>query len=57
MANRVTKKCAHIPCLWDVPDGEEYCGEVCRDAGREDLEIVCQCDHAACPIMVGQFVA
>jgi hypothetical protein len=54
MANQKSKKCAHIPCLCDVPDGQEYCGEPCRDAGSEDVEIACQCDHAACPLPVRQ---
>jgi hypothetical protein len=56
MTNQKTKKCAHIPCLCDVPDGEEYCGEACRDAGSEDVEIACQCDHLACPLTFRQFV-
>ena len=47
MTNLKTKKCAHIPCLCDVPIGEEFCGESCRDAGSEDVEIACQCDHPA----------
>jgi hypothetical protein len=50
MANKKTKKCAHIPCLCDVLPGEEYCGEACRDAGSDDVEIACQCDHPACPL-------
>ena len=54
MANQKTTKCAHIPCLCDVPDGEEYCGELCRDAGSEDVEIACQCNHPACPLTIGQ---
>lgn len=45
------KKCAHIPCLCDVPDGQEFCGEACRYAGSEDVEIACQCDHAPCPLV------
>jgi hypothetical protein len=55
MANQMTKKCAHIPCLCDVPDGEEYCGQACRDAGSEDVEIACQCDHLPCLLTFGQF--
>lgn len=35
MANRKTRKCAHIPCLCNVLDGEEYCGNACRDAGSD----------------------
>ena len=56
MANPKTKMCAHIPCLCTVANGEEYCGEACRDAGSEDVEIACQCDHPACPLTVPQFV-
>jgi hypothetical protein len=55
MANQRTTKCAHIPCLCDVRDGNEYCGESCRDAGSEDVEIACQCDHIACPLPFRQF--
>jgi len=55
MANPKTKMCAHIPCLCAVSEGEEYCGEACREAGSEDVEIACQCDHAACPITFRQF--
>jgi hypothetical protein len=55
MANQKSKKCAHMPCLCDVADGEEYCGEACRDAGSDDVEIACQCDHAACPLTFRQF--
>jgi hypothetical protein len=39
-----------------VPDGEEYCGADCRDAG-EDVKNACQCDHAACPITIRPFAA
>jgi hypothetical protein len=55
MADHKTKKCAHIPCLCDVPDKEEYCGEACRDAGSEDLEIACDCHHLACAHTFRQF--
>jgi hypothetical protein len=55
MANQKTTKCAHLPCLCDAPGGEEYCGEVCRDAGSEDVEIACQCNHPACPLTFAQF--
>ncbi len=57
MANRETKKCAHIPCLCDVADGEEYCGESCRNAGSEDVEIACQCDHPLCPLIFRYFAS
>ena len=45
------RKCAHIPCLCEVADGEKYCGNACRDAGSEDVEIACQCDHPPCPLV------
>jgi hypothetical protein len=55
MSTQKSKLCAHIPCLCVVPPGEDYCSEACRDAGSEDVEIACQCDHLACPITIGQF--
>ena len=55
MANRATKKCAHIPCLCDVTNGEEYCGDLCHYADSDELEIACQCDHLACPLTIRQF--
>lgn len=48
MVKERTTKCAHIPCLCEVPLGEKYCGEVCREAGSEDVEIACECGHPAC---------
>jgi hypothetical protein len=30
--------CAYIPCLCNVPDGEQYCGAACRDAAKEDAK-------------------
>lgn len=50
MTNQNTRKCAHIPGLCDAAKGAEYCGEACRYAGSEDVEIACQCDHTACPL-------
>lgn len=54
MANQESKKCAHIPCLCDVADGQQYCGEACRAAGSEEVEIACQCSHPACPLTFWQ---
>lgn len=56
MANQKTRKWAHIPCLCDVLDGEEYCGHACRDAGSDNVEIACQCDHRACPLTIREFL-
>jgi hypothetical protein len=50
MSKNKTTKCAHIPCSCDVEPGQEYCGDACRDAGSEDVEIACQCSHDACPL-------
>ena len=44
------KKCKHIPCLCEVPAGEDYCGQRCKNAGNEEVEIACDCDHPACPL-------
>ncbi len=52
MEDQTPKKCAHIPCLCNVDDGQEYCGEACRIAGSEEVEIACQCDHPSCPLEV-----
>jgi hypothetical protein len=57
MPNQNTRKCAHIPCLCDVAKGQEYCGEACRYAGSEDVQIACQCDHASCPLTFRHFIA
>jgi len=51
MERQTTKKCAHIPCQCDVTSGQEYCGETCRIAGSEEVEIACQCDHPPCPLV------
>jgi len=51
MKDQESRKCAHIPCLCEVADGQEYCGEFCRIAEREDIEIACQCDHLPCPLV------
>jgi len=51
MTDQQSKKCAHIPCRCDVPQGEEYCSQACREAGSEDVEIACQCDHPQCPLV------
>ena len=52
MENQEKTKCAHIPCLCDAAPGQEYRGEACREAGSEEVEIACQCDHTGCPLTV-----
>ena len=44
------KRCAHEPCSCPVPHDQEYCSESCRDAGRKEVEITCECGHADCPL-------
>jgi hypothetical protein len=56
-ANPKKRMCARITCLCIVPDGEEYCGASCRDAGRDGVEIACQCDHALCLLSIQSFWA
>ena len=43
--NNEPKTCAHIPCRCVVPAGQTYCGQWCEEAGSEDVEIACECDH------------
>ena len=50
MRDQEMRKCAHIPCRCNPADGEQYCGEICRLAGSEEVEIACQCDHTPCPL-------
>ena len=57
LANEATERSARIPCFCDVQNGDEYCGEACRRAGSEDVEIACQCDHPACLLGVRGFTA
>jgi len=45
MSNNESKICAHIPCLCAVQPGQKYCGEWCEEAGSEDVEIACECNH------------
>jgi len=45
-------KCAHLPCLCPVQPGDKYCGQACKEAGSEEVEIACQCDHEPCPLTV-----
>jgi hypothetical protein len=52
MTNQEKITCAHIPCLCEVAPSQKYCSETCRDAGSEDVEVACQCDHASCPLTV-----
>jgi hypothetical protein len=50
MNNKSGTTCAHIPCKCEVKPGQKYCSDACRDAGGSEVEIACQCNHAACPL-------
>jgi hypothetical protein len=50
MENQPQNQCAHIPCTCKVRPGQKYCGEACRNAGSEEVEIACPCAHASCPL-------
>jgi len=45
-------KCAHLPYRCLAQPGNKYCGQERQEAGSEDVEIACQCDHEACPLTV-----
>ncbi len=43
------KRCDNLSCLCEVPLTEETCSTYCgSDAGRDPLDIRCQCGHAVC---------
>ena len=48
MANEEEQICAHDPCACTVSEGEKYCSDYCRNAGSEEVEIACECDHEGC---------
>jgi hypothetical protein len=50
MPNPEPKTCKHMPCRCVVPPHQDYCGDICRDAGKDDVEIACPCGHPACPL-------
>jgi hypothetical protein len=43
-----TQKCAHPSCQCQVSPSEKYCSEICKDAGSDEIEIGCECEHPAC---------
>jgi len=52
MTTTENSKCAHVPCNCRAEPGNKYCGQVCKEAGSNEVEIACQCDHGACPLTV-----
>lgn len=48
MSDQETKQCAHEPCQCTVAPHEKFCSDYCKAAGREEVEIACDCEHEAC---------
>jgi hypothetical protein len=46
MAEKEMKKCAHPSCACQTT--EKYCSTFCETAGKDDLEVGCDCGHPAC---------
>ncbi len=45
-----SKKCAHPACQCMAPEKETYCSSYCKDAGKDDVEISCDCGHPGCSL-------
>jgi hypothetical protein len=50
MTEKTSVKCAHPACICIVSKGDTFCSQYCRDAGKEDVEISCDCGHEGCAI-------
>ena len=48
MDSQEQRKCAHEPCNCVVAQGQKFCGDFCKDAGSEEVEIACDCGHPPC---------
>lgn len=50
MASSVVKECSHPSCRCQIVSlsDDEYCSELCRDAGADEAEIGCDCGHPPC---------
>jgi hypothetical protein len=57
MKNKTMRKCAHIACLCDVPDGENTAARRVVTRGSDDAEIACHCSHPACPLTFRWFAS
>ena len=40
------QKCAHVPCTCTAEG--KYCSVACEDAGKNEVEIGCECGHPHC---------
>jgi hypothetical protein len=50
MTTKERENCAHLPCPCFAQAGDKYCGQARKEAGSEEVEIACQCDHQPCPL-------
>jgi hypothetical protein len=50
MEKQKQDRCAHLPCMCEVKPDQKYCGDTCRDAGSEEVEIACECNHEVCQL-------
>ncbi len=51
MSTATNGRCAHPACRCEVPEGEAYCSEHCRERVESplaDQDDRCQCGHPAC---------
>ena len=45
------RKCFHAQCKCQVPPGEKFCSQYCRDASEVEVtELQCDCEHPACAL-------
>jgi hypothetical protein len=42
MTTNQKNQCAHRPCRCLVQSGDKYCGQACKEAGSNEVEIACQ---------------
>jgi hypothetical protein len=43
--------CNHAPCRCEVDEGQDYCGDYCRQEPQTGMDAgpaVCRCRHAPC---------
>jgi hypothetical protein len=41
-------KCQHPRCHCDVPKGQKFCSDACRDLAGQKAQLRCDCGHPGC---------
>jgi hypothetical protein len=41
------KTCKHPTCTCPIPEYEDYCSQICKDA-QGLIELICECGHDSC---------